>query len=204
MTNDKKTTRWIKNLHKAGLIGNTETLWKLSDNNDESLIVTLEEAAIDFNHNLTQTVDSNIEKLSAAYTNAEESYTNVNNNSSLNELRKAMKERSEMSDLTGTLEIAEMILKIEQGDTDASLTRLKCRQTLMQMYESKIGSLNRIPKRLITEEEIIWRNLDPVAGFIVSNIDGVLSFEDIIDVSSLSRFDTCRVLNQLIQDGIIE
>ena len=114
MTNDKKTTRWIKNLHKAGLIGNTETLWKLSDNNDESLIVTLEEAAIDFNHNLTQTVDSNIEKLSAAYTNAEESYTNVNNNSSLNELRKAMKERSEMSDLTGTLEIAEMILKIEQ------------------------------------------------------------------------------------------
>ena len=38
---------------------------------------------------------------------------------------------------------------------------------------------------------------------VLSRIDGMTSFEDIVDISGLPRFDTCRILNQLLQDGII-
>jgi hypothetical protein len=115
-----------------------------------------------------------------------------------------MVERAEMGDHSGALEIADQILEGNPEDSDASFMRLKCRKTLMQMYESRIGSFRRIPKRIVTQEEIIWRNLDPVAGFIAASVDGTISFEDIIDISTLTRFEACRVLNQLLQDGIIQ
>jgi hypothetical protein len=120
------------------------------------------------------------------------------------DLTRMMNERFELGDHSGALEIAEQLLKLSEDDRDASMMRLKCRKTLMQMYESRIGSFRKIPKRIISQEEIIWRNLDPVAGFIAASVDGTISFEDIIDISTLSRFDACRVLNQLLQDGIIQ
>jgi hypothetical protein len=119
-------------------------------------------------------------------------------------VRKLMKERFAVGDYTGALDLAEKLLESDTENQEASLCRLKCRKTLMQMYESRIGSFSRVPKRNISEEEVIWRNLDPVAGFIMASVDGVVTFEDIIDISTLSRFETCRVLNQLLQDGIIK
>jgi hypothetical protein len=37
----------------------------------------------------------------------------------------------------------------------------------------------------------------------LSRIDGMSSFEDIIDISGLPRFETCKILSRLLQDGII-
>ncbi len=72
------------------------------------------------------------------------------------------------------------------------------------MYESKIGDFSRIPRLTMNNHELIWRNLDASAGFIVSRVDGMSSFDDIIDISGLPRFETCRILSSLLQDGIIE
>jgi hypothetical protein len=74
----------------------------------------------------------------------------------------------------------------------------------MQMYESRIGSFDQVPALAISSGEIIWHNLNPSTGFILSRIDGMLSFEDIMDISGLPRFETCQILCQLLQDGIIE
>jgi hypothetical protein len=38
---------------------------------------------------------------------------------------------------------------------------------------------------------------------VLSRIDGFSTFEDVIDISGLPRFDTCRILDKLLQDGII-
>ncbi len=110
----------------------------------------------------------------------------------------------DMGDYTGALEIAGKILDKEPDDKEALKYRDTSRGVLTQMYESRIGSLERVPVLAINSSEIIWRNLDPAAGFVLSRIDGMITFEDLLDISGLPRFETFQILNQLLQDGIIE
>ncbi|HUT79249.1 MAG TPA: hypothetical protein VM285_16235, partial [Polyangia bacterium] len=114
-----------------------------------------------------------------------------------------MSELAEIGDFSGALAMAEEILRDDQGDGAARRMRERCRTVLLQMYESRLGPLERTPRLAIAEKELIWRNLDPVSGFVLSRVDGFSTFEDIIDVSSLPRFETCRILDQLFQDGLL-
>jgi len=114
-----------------------------------------------------------------------------------------MRERLELGDYSGALAAAEEIAK--SGGEDAEVKRVckECRRVLAGMYESRIGSFDRAPQVAVSPHDLVWRNLDATAGFILSRIDGASTFEDIVDVSGLPRFETCRILNQLLQDGII-
>lgn len=114
-----------------------------------------------------------------------------------------MSELAEIGDFSGALAVAEESLRDDPGDGAARRMRERCRTVLLQMYESRLGPLDRTPRLAIAEKELIWRNLDPVSGFVLSRIDGFSTFEDIIDVSSLPRFETCRILDQLLLDGLI-
>ncbi|MCP4675652.1 MAG: hypothetical protein GY854_09140 [Deltaproteobacteria bacterium] len=115
-----------------------------------------------------------------------------------------MRDHYDMGDYTGALEIAGKILDKEPDNKDALEYRDTSRGVLTQMYESRIGSLDRVPVLAIDSSEIIWRNLDPAAGFVLSRIDGMMTFEDLLDISGLPKFETYQILNQLLQDGIIE
>ncbi len=115
----------------------------------------------------------------------------------------SMTDLAEIGDFSGALAAAEAILKSDPGHGEARGMRERCRTVLLQMYESRLGSLDRIPSLAIAEKELVWRNLDAVTGFILSRVDGFSSFEDIIDVSSLPRFETCRILDQLLQEGLL-
>ena len=119
------------------------------------------------------------------------------------DLRGEMSERSEVGDYSGALDLAERILVEFPDDAAVLRARTGCRDVLIKMYESRIGSFDRVPKAVVSDREIIWRNLDSAAGFILSRIDGMISFEDIMDISGLPRFETCRILSRLLQDGII-
>jgi len=74
---------------------------------------------------------------------------------------------------------------------------------LQTIYESKIGKLNRVPRVRLKDDEVIWLNLDHRAGFMLAQIDGTLSFEDLFSVSGMSRLDTARILAQLLEQRII-
>ena len=113
------------------------------------------------------------------------------------------RELFEVGDFTGALSRAEEVLKSDPGNFEAARIREEARDTLMRMYESRIGQFDRVPQIAVTNHELIWRDLDPQTGFILSRIDGFGTFEDILDISGLSRFDTCRILDRLLQDGII-
>jgi len=119
------------------------------------------------------------------------------------ERRTLMRERLELGDYSGALAAAAEIAK--SGDEDTELKRVikECRRVLIGMYESRIGTFDRVPVVAVSPHELIWRNLDAATGFVLSRIDGTSSFEDVVDVSGLPRFETCRILNQLLQDGII-
>jgi len=110
----------------------------------------------------------------------------------------------DLGDFSGALDVAEQILQTNPNDSVALSRRQSSREVLMKMYESQIGPMDGIPNLAITDHELIWRNLDAAGGFILSRIDGMSTYEDIIDVSGLPRFETCRILNQLLQEGIIK
>ena len=71
------------------------------------------------------------------------------------------------------------------------------------MLESKLGQMELIPRVLLKQDEIIWLNLDHRAGFVLAQIDGALTLEDLFAVSGMSRLDTARILVQLKDQGVI-
>jgi len=117
--------------------------------------------------------------------------------------RTLMRERLELGDYSGALAAAEEIVRSSAEDTELKRVIKECRRVLIGMYESRIGSFDRVPVVAVSPHELVWRNLDAATGFVLSRIDGMSTFEDVVDVSGLPRFETCRILNQLLQDGII-
>ena len=63
--------------------------------------------------------------------------------------------------------------------------------------------METIPRVLLKDDEIIWLNLDHRAGFVLAQIDGTVSFDDLFSVSGMSRIDTARILAQLVDEGVI-
>jgi hypothetical protein len=118
-------------------------------------------------------------------------------------LRKKMVQRYDVGDYSGALDVSLKIIEIEPENLDALHYEKSCKEKLLSMYESRIGDMAGVPVVSVTNHELMWRNLDPSAGFILSRIDGIGTYEDIIDISGLSRFDTCKILSQLLQDGLI-
>jgi len=66
-----------------------------------------------------------------------------------------------------------------------------------------LGSLDSVPRHAMMPEELTKLGLDHHSGFMLALVDGVLSFETIIDVCGMPRAEAVRVLAQLVKRGII-
>lgn len=100
----------------------------------------------------------------------------------------------------------ELISKAQQsGDDHSALDSLrdKAEQRLQELFESRIGSTSAIPSMLLNADQLVDLRLDHRAGFVLSQIDGRLSFEDLFALSGMSRLDTTRILAQLLDQKII-
>lgn len=108
-----------------------------------------------------------------------------------------------LGDFSGSLELVEKVLQREPAHEGARAYLKRNEATLLKMYESKLGTLGAIPSQLVPPDEVIWLNMHHRAGFILSQVDGTLSYEDLLEVSGMDRFDTIRILADLVQNGII-
>jgi hypothetical protein len=108
-----------------------------------------------------------------------------------------------LDDHSGALELILKAEKIAPGDPQIRALRERSERTLQSMYESKLGRLDYNPRVRLKDDEIIWLNLDHRAGFVLAQIDGSVSFEDVFAVSGMSRLDTARILAQLLDEGVI-
>jgi hypothetical protein len=113
------------------------------------------------------------------------------------------KDLLDLDDHTGAMELIGKALELDPTDADAVKLKDRSEKTLQAMYESKLGDLNQIPRVKLKEDEIIWLNLDHRAGFVLAQIDGSVTFEDVFAVSGMSRLDTARILAQLVEEGVI-
>lgn len=109
----------------------------------------------------------------------------------------------DLDDHTGAMELIVKAQTVAPDDPDVKIMRERSEKTLLTMFESKLGKLETIPRVLLKEDEIIWLNLDHRAGFVLAQIDGTVSFDDLFAVSGMSRLDTSRILAQLIDEGVI-
>ena len=108
-----------------------------------------------------------------------------------------------LNDFSGALELTNKILARKEGHKEAEQIRDQCEHNLTLMFESKIGSMETRPRVVMAPDEIIWLNLDPRAGFVLAQIDGEVSFEDLYAICGLKQLDTARILAQLLEEGVV-
>ena len=115
----------------------------------------------------------------------------------------AAKDLLALGDFSGSLEMIEKILKVDPEHAEARDYLSQNESTLVAMYESKLGPLGKVPRLAIKPEEIMWLNLDHRAGFLLSQIDGMVDYENLFALSGLPRLDTARILAALLADDVI-
>jgi tetratricopeptide (TPR) repeat protein len=108
-----------------------------------------------------------------------------------------------LNDFSGAMELLAKILARSPNDAEAQKLHATCEENLIHMYESKLGAMHRVPRVVLPPDEIIWLNLDPRAGFVLAQIDGTVSFEDLYAICGLQRLDTARILSQLLEEGVV-
>lgn len=118
--------------------------------------------------------------------------------------RADMRARFDAGDFAGALLLAESILQSNPRDPDARQVSDVCRQKLRGIYAGRLGNLQQIPRVIVPHSELRWLSLDHRAGFILSLIDGSLTLEDIIDVSSMPALEVLRTLYNLSVQRVIE
>lgn len=109
-----------------------------------------------------------------------------------------------LDDFDGALELLEVIPRDSSVGEEAYRMARSATERLEQQYGSQLGGFERFPRVTLPPDEIIWLNLNHRAGFILSQIDGRVSYEDLVALSGMPRLDTLRILCSLLQEGVID
>ncbi len=122
---------------------------------------------------------------------------------SLDALEQKLNELSELDDLSGALEVAKQILAMDPDHRVARAAEGRSRDVLMKMAGSKIGDLNAVPTVLCPPDQVIWLDLDHRSGFILSQVDGVSSYQDIMEIAGMDHLECALILAELVSGGVI-
>jgi len=105
----------------------------------------------------------------------------------------------------GALRAAEEALKRDPEHYEAGRLAMALRERLSAQYLLELEPLERVPYLRATDASILELSLDPIGGFLISQIDGEITIEELLTI--LGTFDQFRVLSSLhffLENGIIE
>lgn len=114
-----------------------------------------------------------------------------------------MADRYALGDFTGALRAAELLLGRDPEHGEALRYAQSSRDRLVQLYTSRLGSMDRVPRVAVPDSEVRWLGLDHKAGFLLSRVDGEQTLEEIIDVSGMPRLEALKTLAELLEAGAI-
>jgi hypothetical protein len=115
-----------------------------------------------------------------------------------------VRELYDAGDFRSALVMAEAFLAQSPDHPEAQSCAQSCRDTLGEKYLSRLGGRARVLRVAMAPDEIRWLSLDHKAGFLLSCIDGTTSIEDVIDLASMSEFETIRILHDFRELGVVE
>jgi hypothetical protein len=121
----------------------------------------------------------------------------------LAEWMQSARERFALGDFSGSLELIERVLHVAPRHPEALAYLDENEATLLAMYESRIGALDGVPRVRLRSEEVLWLNLDHRAGFLLAQIDGTVTWDDLFALSGLPRLETARILARLVDEGVV-
>lgn len=78
------------------------------------------------------------------------------------------------------------------------------RGQLVKQFEQEIGDRGRVVKLAVPEEELVRLNLGPEEGYVLSQVDGALTIDELLSLSNMGRFRTLELVAGLLRDRIIE
>jgi hypothetical protein len=96
-------------------------------------------------------------------------------------------------------------LALDERPDSATAQKLihRNRDLLFEVYRDFLGDLGSIPALAIRLEELATRAIDHRAAFLLTRIDGSLSFEDLLDIAGMPRLEAYRHLSRLMLEGIL-
>jgi tetratricopeptide (TPR) repeat protein len=103
-----------------------------------------------------------------------------------------------------TLEAYEMIIREERNSLYKMCLFELVRYRLDKEFRERYLKGKVVPQKVVSERELIRKALTPADAFIVSQIDGKLTVEDLIDITDMNEFELCMSLSRLEREGIIK
>lgn len=119
------------------------------------------------------------------------------------DLMAEVRARYALDDLTGALQMAELVLGADVNNAEAKQFASTCRQRLEALYTSQVGPLSAIPRVDVPDTDIRWLGLDHRAGFLLSRVDGLTSLEELLDLSGMPRLEALKTVLSLVDAGAI-
>lgn len=107
--------------------------------------------------------------------------------------------------LESALARAEDALRREPDNAEAEGLVGGLKGRLVDEYLAELEPRERVPYLRATDASILELSLDPIGGFLISQIDGEITIEELLTI--LGTFDQYRVLHSLhffLENGIIE
>ncbi|MBA3542321.1 MAG: hypothetical protein H0T79_22085, partial [Deltaproteobacteria bacterium] len=119
----------------------------------------------------------------------------------------ALLERAGSWNRTGECDKAVTAVDLALSEDPASTLAQKLihrnRDTITTVFQGFLGDLQRQPMLSRPLHELSNTAISPRAAFLLSRIDGVLSLDEILDVSGMPRLEAYRYLCQLFLRGIL-
>ena len=78
------------------------------------------------------------------------------------------------------------------------------RKQLMQAWAGEIGDRGRSLRLTLDQKQLLEQNLKPEEAFLLTQVDGQVSIDDLISLTNADRFSTLEMLARFIREGILE
>jgi tetratricopeptide (TPR) repeat protein len=117
-------------------------------------------------------------------------------------IARAMQLQKEGS-LDEAVRIYQRVADENPDNLDAKRLLQRNRLLLLESFHKRLEKVGQVPVVQVPQHEIVWQKLDHRAGFLLSRIDGLLSLDDLLDVSGMDELETCRILCDLLDQGVI-
>lgn len=101
--------------------------------------------------------------------------------------------------------VAAVDLALSEDPNSALAQKLihRNRETMMSVFQGFLGDLSRQPVLARPLHELANAPISPRAAFLLSRVDGMISIDEILDVSGMPRLEAYRYLCQLYLRGIL-
>jgi len=101
--------------------------------------------------------------------------------------------------------VAAVDLALSEDPNSALAQKLihRNRDVMMAVLTAFLGELERVPELARPLHELANAPISPRAAFLLSRVDGILSLDEILDVSGMPRIEAMRYLCQLFLRGIL-